>query len=321
MALSVQPEYVDAAGPDEVFRVRGKLKSAPPPEPRCTWRTPTNTALLVLTMGVGGAFLTVGKIEESPDTPVGSTLLEVIGGLLFNAGQTPFFLAIIAIITGFGPRRKGDALRAGIALLIFCIGVLVLYLALRDEDGDVSDEDLMEVRESFFNNLFEAGAIYFVAKLFFLTEDPEKKLKRLLQMLREALTSPGNGLAASYFYNFVQPVVKEMAASRGAPHPIVNLEGTRGDYRLTGPSVRNHPPTLHIIVPRDLPAGDEARNIRAMLADAKGTGRILEGSFQQAKGSHRRKNVRASAVHRTLGPPRPPPVTPLDHACPDVPYP
>jgi hypothetical protein len=178
----------------------------PPPEHRIDWEKYLDIAMFV-------SLIAIGYNVTSWVTTW--SWFGVFGGLLFNAGFTPFVLSLWALITGSRMFRKENLIKTQVSGALFILG----YSLQSIEDWErLSMKELMAIIGP---ALFEIGALFFISKFFFLGEDDEKRIERLEKELKDARRSPGMGLALSYFYNFVLPTAVNIRAEGKLFFPIL----------------------------------------------------------------------------------------------------
>lgn len=283
--LIAQPSHLAVDGLEGVYEVRQPLTFASPPS-GFDWRTPFEWLVFVLLLGVGFGVLLALKIRDAGPGAEGEVLWLVAGGTLFNAGQTPLLMSLLALVTGFGTRRRRDAVRVLVAAVLFGAGVTILVgVSYRAPEGGVTEEGAENITEDFLFNVFETGAFFFIYKFFFLEGDEEEKLLTVAERLREVSSSPGAGLALGYFYNFVQPVVRAMEHNGGAGGELeVTMDAKDKAERVrTLRGAGGRPPRLHVLVPRDL-SRDGGQDLKQVLQSAQTSRAILRGLIKGQQG-------------------------------------
>ena len=216
-----------------VFCVRGPVAAGGPPPPSLRWLL--DVALFLALLCAGTLWL-AGRGELSG---------AVFGELLANAGLTPLLLALWSLAQGAPAFRRQHAAKAGSGLLVLLAGLRLLGAAGPLDAGAVLAPALTEL-----------GVVFFISKLFFMSEDAELQVERLEQQLAAAKRSPGVGLALSYYFNFVAPTAAGLAA-RVIGTPLEMAGNNHAATRLGRGS------KLFVLVPRDL-EGDVKSELRAL---------------------------------------------------------
>ena len=125
--------------------------------------------------------------------------LENTGGVIYGAGFIPSVMAAWALFTGAPSYRKYNAIKVATGGILTVIGIILLAS---------SGQESMNVIGT---SMCEVGTLFVISRLFFLAEDSEREIEKLQKQLKEARQATGAGLALSYFYNFLQRMVKDLS--------------------------------------------------------------------------------------------------------------
>lgn len=192
---------------------------------------------------------------------------DTFGGIFVNSGITPIVLATWALVLGSSVFRRQNMIKAASAGICFSTGYVLLHVS-----GEVDLWDYSHLVPILGPALFEMGVVFFISKVFFMTEDAELQVERLEAELAEAKKSPGMGLALSYFYNFLLPTAS-------------NWKGIGTEISIQNEVYKvSSGPFIYVFIPRTLTGVD----MKAQLREMQDAGVTFQGKPLELKeASHR----------------------------------
>ncbi|GBG29988.1 Hypothetical Protein FCC1311_062082 [Hondaea fermentalgiana] len=216
---------------ERVFEVRETLEPELAP-PRKDFRDGLHVLFFVALLVGGMAFLR--EVKEDELSAQGFTSV-----LFVSAGITPAVIFGWSLLLGRGLQRSKDLVRVLVSGILIAAGVAIWT------------EDEGSLHEEFAMGLVSIGALFFLEKFFFIGADSETELLDTKRRLALALSSPGRGMAMSYFFNFVVPTVSCLAAEPNDPTPV-DMEKRRGEFE----QYELKSSVLNVLIPRVLDGTD-----------------------------------------------------------------